>query len=117
MRKRIDKLTAWNTVVVGANGGQKVSPEQAEILMKQVGTQEGANSYPSYDYMKMTTNEPRFNVLELLTCFQLKSYCSKPSSQIRKAIDKLIEKANQGSSPQNNIDNLEIEEILKIDQS
>ena len=58
----------------------KVSPEQAECIMKTVGTCVGQAKYPNEQYMQVSIaddNKPRFKLFELLDKYQIKGYMGK----------------------------------------
>lgn len=69
--------------------GNKVSPEIAEKIMRVVGTKEGEELFPNEPYMKSRDDRPIFNLLELLSVSQLKSYTSKKANKIKEQREKL----------------------------
>ncbi len=92
----------------GNKTGNKISPERAEAIMKIVGTQEGFRRFPDDPYLVIKTEgKPYFSFIELLDCFQLRSYSSKPVSYVEKLIEKAKKKRNTALAT-------EVEEELAI---
>ncbi len=57
--------------------------------MRVVGTKEGEELFPNEPYMKSRDDRPIFNLLELLSVSQLKSYTSKKANKIKEQREKL----------------------------
>lgn len=63
--------------------GEKVSPEEAERIMKIVGTSAGQMEFPLEEYMSSRENNyPLFTYPELLDQFQLKQLFSQPLEKL-----------------------------------
>ena len=77
---------------------QKDIPEQAEEIMRIVGTQGGQEKYPDHDYMKVRESDggkPRFRLYELQDSYQLKGYLGKAHSELVKSYNSAVTKAEK----------------------
>lgn len=70
-------------------GSNKVSPEQAAIMMKKMGTPEGQRLFPRVPWMKTSNSgHPNFKLKERLNSYTLRQYLSRKSVDIQAIIDK-----------------------------
>ena len=99
--------------ISGANA-VKVSPEQAEVIMRMVGTQVGADTYPNEAYMAVRVSDdgkPRFKLYELIDKYQIKGYMGKRHVELQAMTQKsLLKEAANPAAVEDDASDVESDE-------
>lgn len=100
---------------VSGNGAVKVSPEQAEKVMRLVGTAEGAAKYPQEEYMAVTDGRKRFMLVELQDSYQLKGYLGKARADLVLMYDRALKKEQDEDAKRAESGLLAEEDVVYVD--